>query len=403
MKKISLCEGKSLQLSGSKSESNRALLLQALYPFLKISNLSTADDTMLLRQALQCNTPTVDIHHAGTAMRFLTAYFAMQAGRQVLLTGSERMRQRPIAPLVEALRALGAKISYTEKEGFPPLYIEGQELEGNQVSIEGSLSSQYITALLLIAPKLPNGLTLQLTGGLTSLPYLQMTVAFLKYLLGADKVLFQGDTIIVKPVKELKEEYWQVESDWSSASYWYSFVALSAVGTSLRLKHFKEDSLQGDSALQGLYTFFGVHTTFQGTEITLTKKTEPIKAVFEANLNNTPDIAQTIAVTCCGLGLEATLTGLHTLKIKETDRLQALQTELNKLGAEVTITDDSLHLKACKKLTPGAVIATYNDHRMAMAFAPLLLKTTLEIADKEVVSKSYPEFWDDVEEVLGVR
>lgn len=401
MEKISLCEGKRLQLSGSKSESNRALLLQALYPFLSIGNLSAADDTVILQQALQSTSSAIDVGHAGTAMRFLTAYFAAQQGRKVLLTGSARMCERPIAPLVEALQALGAKIRYAQKEGFPPLYIEGQALTATQVSVEGSLSSQYITALLLIAPKLPNGLTLHLTGTLTSMPYLQMTVAFLKYLLGGDKVAFEDNTITVKPVEELKERHWQVESDWSSASYWYSFVALSPIGTRLSLTHFKQNSLQGDSALQQLYTAFGVTTAFEGTEITLTKKSAPVVEVFEADLNNTPDIAQTIAVTCCGLGLKATLTGLHTLKIKETDRLQALQTELSKLGTEVTITDDSLHLAACEKLTADVVIATYNDHRMAMAFAPLLLKTRLEIANKEVVSKSYPEFWTDVEKVCS--
>lgn len=401
MEKISLCEGKRLQLSGSKSESNRALLLQALYPFLSIGNLSAADDTVILQQALQSTSSTIDVRHAGTAMRFLTAYFAAQQGRKVLLTGSARMCERPIAPLVEALQALGAKIHYAQKEGFPPLYIEGQALTASEVSVEGSLSSQYITALLLIAPKLPNGLTLHLTGTLTSMPYLQMTVDFLKYLLGDDKVAFEKNTITVKPVEELKERHWQVESDWSSASYWYSFVALSPIGTRLSLTHFKQNSLQGDSALQHLYTAFGVTTAFEGTEITLTKKSAPVVEVFEADLNNTPDIAQTIAVTCCGLSLAATLTGLHTLKIKETDRLQALQTELSKLGAEVTITDESLHLAACEKLTADVVIATYNDHRMAMAFAPLLLKTRLEIANKEVVSKSYPEFWADVEKVCS--
>lgn len=399
MEKISLCEGKRLQLSGSKSESNRALLLQALYPFLSIGNLSAADDTVILQQALQSTSSTIDVGHAGTAMRFLTAYFAAQQGRKVLLTGSARMCDRPIAPLVEALQALGAKIRYAQKEGFPPLYIEGQVLTATEVSVEGSLSSQYITALLLIAPKLPNGLILHLTGTLTSMSYLRMTVDFLKYLLGGDKVAFEKNTITVKPVEELKERHWQVESDWSSASYWYSFVALSPIGTRLSLTHFKQNSLQGDSALQQLYTAFGVTTAFEGTEITLTKKSVPVVQVFEADLNNTPDIAQTIAVTCCGLGLKATLTGLHTLKIKETDRLQALQTELSKLGAEVTITDDSLHLAACEKLTADVVIATYNDHRMAMAFAPLLLKTRLEIANKEVVSKSYPDFWTDVEKV----
>ncbi|GJH41027.1 3-phosphoshikimate 1-carboxyvinyltransferase [Capnocytophaga sp. HP1101] len=372
--------------------------MQALFPDLTVHNLSTADDTVLLQQALNSPAEVVDIHHAGTAMRFLTAYFAIQQGREVLLTGSPRMKERPIHLLVNALQQLGADITYTEKDGFPPIYIKGKKLTNTEVHIQGNVSSQYISALLLIAPALPNGLTLHLEGELTSLPYLKMTTHFLAHCIGEEHVSFESNTIKVSTMigKNLSHNSWQVESDWSSASYWYSFVALSPIGTTLSLSHFKAHSLQGDSALKTIYEFFGVHSSFKGNELTITKVAEPQQKRFECNLNATPDIAQTIAVTCVAMGLECHLTGLHTLIIKETNRLQALQNELRKLGAEVSITDDSLYLAPCPHLRSGISIATYNDHRMAMSFAPLMLKTTLQIADKEVVSKSYPSFWHDV-------
>ena len=400
-----LVSGKTLQLSGSKSESNRALLLQAFFPELQIKNLSTADDTLLLQRALQSEEATIDIHHAGTAMRFLTAYFATQVGREVLLTGSARMKERPIHLLVEALQRLGADIRYGERAGFPPLYIKGVRLNEKEVRIRGDVSSQFLSSLLLIAPSLPNGLTLILEGELTSVPYLKMTVSFLQYCLGEEVVQWEGNVLKVASHinKPLKNNIWEVESDWSSASYWFSFVALSPIGTQLTLTHFKEDSLQGDSALPQLYKHFGVSTTFKGSTMHIEKTALPYSTRLEFQLNNTPDIAQTIAVTALGLGLEAHLSGLHTLKIKETDRLQALQAEMTKLGATMNITDESLHLAPCKQLREGVSIATYNDHRMAMAFAPLMLKTPIVIEDKEVVSKSYPEFWEQAEEVSGVR
>ena len=400
-----LQSGKHLLLSGSKSESNRALILQALFPKLTVQNLSTADDTLLLQQALSSHTEIVDIHHAGTAMRFLTAYFAIQQGKEVLLTGSPRMKERPIHLLVNALQQLGANITYTEKEGFPPIYIRGKKLTNNEVHIQGNVSSQYSSALLLIAPALPNGLTLHLEGEVTSLPYLKMTTNLLAHCIGQEQVLFKANTIKVNTMKgkNLLHNSWEVESDWSSASYWYAFVALSPIGTTLSLSYFKPHSLQGDSALKTIYEFFGVHSSFKGNELTIEKVAEPQQKRFEYNLNATPDIAQTIAVTCVAMGLECHLTGLHTLKIKETDRLQALQTELRKLGADVSITHDSLHLAPCPHLRSGISIATYNDHRMAMAFTPLMLKTNLEIADKEVVSKSYPSFWHDVAQLTVKR
>ena len=358
LSKSSLRSGQSLQLSGSKSESNRALLLQALYPELSISNLSTADDTRLLLKALYSCTPLIDVHHAGTAMRFLTAYFAAQLGADVLLMGSERMHQRPIALLVDALRSLGADITYTEKEDFPPLRIRGKELNGSRVSLQGNVSSQYSSALLLIAPTLPYGLHLELTGSITSLPYLQMTLDLLSYCIGEEHVHFSCNEIRITPADSLQSYHWQVESDWSSASYWYSFVALSPIGTTLSLRDFKQPSLQGDSALQQLYHTLGVTTTLSHTTLTLTKVSAPQTRCFMADLNATPD--------------------------------------LSKFGAEVTITSDSLQFPPCHSLNSGVQVATYNDHRMAMAFAPLMLLTSLTILDREVVTKSYPTFWQDV-------
>ena len=278
-----LVSGKTLQLSGSKSESNRALLLQAIFPELQIKNLSTADDTLLLQRALQSKEATIDIHHAGTAMCFLTAYFATQVGREVLLTGSARMKERPIHLLVEALQRLGADIRYGERAGFPPLYIKGVALSEKEVRIRGDVSSQFLSALLLIAPSLPNGLTLILEGELTSVPYLKMTVSFLQYCLGEEVVQWEDNVLKVASHvgKPLHHKVWEVESDWSSASYWFSFVALSPIGTQLTLTHFKEDSLQGDRALPQLYKHFGVSTTFKGSTMNIEKTAFPYSTRLE--------------------------------------------------------------------------------------------------------------------------
>lgn len=396
----SLRSGQKLQLSGSKSESNRALILQALYPTLQIQNLSTADDTLLLAKALQSNEEIIDIHHAGTAMRFLTAYFAAQEGREVLLTGSSRMKERPIGVLVEALRQMGADIRYVENDGFPPLCIRGKKLSAATVRILGHLSSQYLSALLLIAPALPHGLHLQLVGKVTSMPYLKMTLSFLSHCLGEAYVKVSWPDIHIAPLGKapLAHPYCEIESDWSSASYGYSFIALSPIGTTLQLSSLKPNSLQGDSALIQLYEPLGVKSTFVGNTLHLRKVAEAVP-FLETDLNPTPDLAQTLAVTCLGLGIACHLTGLHTLKIKETDRLQALYNEMTKLGGTVHISDDSLKLSAGASLRTGITIHTYHDHRMAMAFAPLMLKTSLNIEDEAVVSKSYPAFWEDVQKL----
>ncbi|MEZ4874097.1 MAG: 3-phosphoshikimate 1-carboxyvinyltransferase [Flavobacteriaceae bacterium] len=384
-----------LGVTGSKSESNRLLLLQALYPSIHIKNLSQSDDTQYLQKALRSQGEVIDIHHAGTAMRFLTAYFACKENSKVVLTGSERMQERPIGILVKALQTLGADIQYIKKVGFPPLNIVGKSLLKNEVTIAANTSSQFISALMLVAPSLPNGLIIQLEGEVTSVPYINMTLSLLNEL-GIEGRFF-GKKIQIPHKKSIDTQTLTVESDWSSASYFYSIVALSE-GLELTLESYKKNSLQGDAALSEIYAELGVKTTFSETKNTITlskaKKALPKKGIW--NLVNTPDIAQTIAVTCFGLGIGCELTGLHTLKIKETDRLEALKTELGKLGASITISHNSLSLQPSRRIRPGVSIATYNDHRMAMAFAPLALRTSLEIEDSEVVSKSFPTFWEDL-------
>ncbi|MGB2282449.1 MAG: 3-phosphoshikimate 1-carboxyvinyltransferase [Flavobacteriaceae bacterium] len=384
----------SLKITGSKSESNRVLLLQALYKGLKINNLSNSDDSQLMQAALASDSSTVDIHHAGTAMRFLTAYFATRSGTTTTLTGSSRMQERPIKILVEALNSLGASITYTKNEGYPPLLIEGKSLTDSKVYLKANVSSQYISALLLIAPTLSKGLSLYLEGKITSVPYIKMTLSLLEEL--GVQTAFDGQTISVFPFTEDINKTFTVESDWSSASYFYSIVALSPIGTQIDLSAYKPNSLQGDAVLKNIYKELGVESSFNETTLSLKKLAEPQSKQLTLDLANAPDIAQTIAVTCLGLEIGCNLTGLHTLKIKETDRLVALQNEIKKLGTSIEITDNSLHLKSPNKLNSSIHIATYNDHRMAMAFAPLGLKTQLFIDDAEVVSKSYPDFWSDL-------
>jgi 3-phosphoshikimate 1-carboxyvinyltransferase len=347
-----------------------------------------------MQKALKGNEEIVDIHHAGTAMRFLTAYFAVNEGREVVLTGSPRMQERPIKVLVEALQQLGAQISYEKEEGYPPIRIKGQKITAFKVNIPANVSSQYISALLLVAPKLENGIELTLIGDITSVPYIKMTLALLNDL--NIQTSFEGNVIRVYPKPEVATKEMTVESDWSSASYFFSLVALSATA-SISLTSYKATSLQGDSALVEIYAKMGVETRFEGNKMTLVKQQNFKLETVNLELNNTPDIAQTIVVTCLGLGIGCHLTGLHTLKIKETDRLEALRIELTKLGANISVTNDSLTLVAATLINSNIAIATYNDHRMAMAFAPLALKVPIIIDNAEVVSKSYPDFWKDLE------
>jgi 3-phosphoshikimate 1-carboxyvinyltransferase len=398
LQKSTLHQQSTIAITGSKSESNRLLLLQALYPNISIQNISNSDDATLMQKALKSTNTIKDIHHAGTAMRFLTAYYATQNEQEITLTGSSRMQERPIKILVDALGQLGADIQYTNNEGFPPLQIKGQKLQGNQVTLDANISSQYISALLLIAPTLENGLTLSLNGKITSVPYINMTLSLLKDL--GVKTNFEGNTIKVARFEATKEaKTFTVESDWSSASYFYSLIALSEIGTTIELSSYKQNSLQGDSCLAEIYQEFGVETRFLNNTITLTKKQQPGKSSIKLDLKNAPDIAQTIAVTAFGLKMSCEMIGLHTLKIKETDRLVALKTELEKLGASVAITDASLHLREATQIHEHICIETYKDHRMAMAFAPLALRVSVEIEKADVVSKSYPDFWKDLQKI----
>ncbi|MBT8306981.1 MAG: 3-phosphoshikimate 1-carboxyvinyltransferase [Maribacter sp.] len=386
-----------IQITGSKSESNRLLLLQALYPNISIQNLSNSDDADVMRKGLKISEGVIDIHHAGTAMRFLTGYYASQEGKTVTLTGSQRMTERPVKILVDALLALGAEIEYVNAVGYPPLRIKGKKLTKNKVSLPANISSQYISSLLLIAPSLENGLELELMGEITSVPYIKMTLALLDQI--GISTSFNGNVIQVQPKYTVADCTIVVESDWSSASYFYSIVALSEIGSEIKLESYKKHSLQGDSVLAHIYRDFGVETSFSTNEIVLKKVRKCELDAITCDLSNAPDIAQTMAVTCLGLGVGCELTGLHTLKIKETDRLEAMQIELSKFGAKVVVTDKILRLAPTQELVSEVAVNTYNDHRMAMAFGPLALKTSLIINDAEVVSKSYPDFWDDLEKL----
>jgi 3-phosphoshikimate 1-carboxyvinyltransferase len=391
-----------LSITGSKSETNRLLLLRALYPTIKLENTSNSDDSQVMLKAIQKQiseygqqTTEIDIHHAGTAMRFLTAYFSIQEGKEVVLTGSTRMKERPIKILVEALNQLGADITYEENEGFPPIKIKGKRITKNKVSLPANVSSQYISALLLIAPKLENGLELTLEGEITSVPYINMTLALLNEI--GVETSYVENKIKVNSHKTQNTKILTIESDWSSASYWYAVIALSEIGTKITLSSYKKDSLQGDAALVEIYKNLGVETVFDNNTIILHKVNNQKPETLNLKINNSPDIAQTIAVTCFGLGVGCHLEGLHTLKIKETDRLEALKNELTKLGANVSVTNDSLTLEASNFIHSDVKIATYQDHRMAMAFAPLALKVPITIENADVVSKSYPTFWEDLE------
>jgi 3-phosphoshikimate 1-carboxyvinyltransferase len=397
-----------IKITGSKSETNRLLLLQALFKGLAIENLSNSDDGTLMQKALVSSSESIDIHHAGTAMRFLTAYFAIQDGRKTILTGSKRMQERPIGILVDALRSLGAEIAYQKNEGYPPLSIQGTTLTKSEVTLKANVSSQYISALMLIGATLPNGLTITLEGKITSVPYINMTLQLLHQL--DIEASFKDQSIKIKSAQiESFKKTITVESDWSSASYYYSLVAMMHRSkdnnpTQITISSYKKDSLQGDAVLAKIYTELGVISRFENNKLHIQLGTNTkLPEVLELDLSNSPDIAQTIAVSCLGLGIACDLTGLHTLKIKETDRLEALKAEITKLGGDIEVTDKALHLK--KRNTPikeNCTIATYHDHRMAMAFAPLGLCVPICIEDAGVVSKSYPDFWEDLK-TLGFK
>ena len=390
-----------ITIPGSKSESNRLLILKGCYPNISITNLSNSDDTISLLKGIEQVDGVVDIHHAGTAMRFLTAYFASKKGVDIIIMGSKRMHERPIRILVDALNDLGADIHYLKNKGFPPLKIIGTDLNVSSVNLNAAVSSQYISALMLIAPSLKNGLTINLEGKITSIPYIDMTLDLLKKV-GVSGT-FSNNKIEIKHTKTVNSIAVNVESDWSSASYYFSIIALSN-NLELTLNNFSKNSMQGDSKIISIFQKLGVETIFNknNNSILLRHLKTKIIDCLSLNLNDTPDIAQTLAVTCFGLGIPCKLEGLKTLKIKETDRLLALKTELEKLGANVTITEESITVFRSRKIIENITIETYQDHRMAMAFAPLVLKVPINILEPNVVTKSYTTFWKDLLKI-GVK
>lgn len=387
----------SINLSGSKSITNRVLILNSLFNnSLQLQNLSKSQDSQMMKEALSSKEHCIDIHHAGTAMRFLTAFFSIQENRETILTGSHRMKERPIKILVDALNQLGANISYVENEGYPPLEIKGKGIKSNIINLPSNISSQYITALCLIGTKLEKGLVIELEGKITSKPYITMTLQILNKI--GIKTLFNQNKITIYPVSEIKNQPFIIESDWSSASYHYSICALSE-NLTIKLKYLFEDSLQADRRAVDIYQkFFGINTTFNTNEITLCKQPNfEYPNFIELDMNDCPDIAQTVALTAFGLRIPIKITGLETLKIKETDRLVALKNEIEKCGGKVEITDNSFTLLKVNSFNANQKIETYNDHRMAMSFAPLKLLFPLEIKNPDVVVKSYVEFWNDMQ------
>jgi 3-phosphoshikimate 1-carboxyvinyltransferase len=430
-----------IHLTASKSESNRALIIQALCAdVFEIDNLSISNDTIVLQELLikslqdvvvratdentdeasDNNLPTLSVNLAGTAMRFLTAYLAIQ-NKEVLLTGAQRMKERPIKVLVDVLKELGAEISYEENEGYPPLKIKGKKLFGEKVTIDGGISSQYVSALLMISPTLDKGLRIDFEGEIISKPYINMTIEMMRYF-GAE-VQWEENSIVVN-AGNYKAIDFKVEADWSAASYWYSIVAL-AKEADITLYGLKQESLQGDAVVQEIYKTFGVATEFVEGGIRLTKSPIINNKISTLNFKDCPDIAQTVAVTCAALNVKVNLTGLKTLRIKETDRIAALKIELTKLGFSVDVEGDDILINSSLRTEQNGVkqshdqndrmtmfpfgssqdefimtnVATYDDHRMAMAFAPLALKHSITIEDENVVAKSYPNFWKDLESI----
>ena len=388
-----------IMLPASKSISNRALIINALangtHP---LENLSDCDDTQVMLRALQAQPgETIDIMAAGTAMRFLTAYLSVTPGDRII-TGTQRMKQRPIGILVDALRELGANIEYVEKEGFPPLRIQGTTLTKSHISLPGNISSQYISALLMIAPTLKNGLQVTLTGDIISRPYIDLTLQLMKDF-GAQASWVNDHELKVEPQPYRSTPYY-IEGDWSAASYWHEIVALSKDAT-ITLPSLFRKSYQGDSKMADQFALLGARTSYKENGITILKpKMVDISQAIHVNLDftNQPDLAQTFVVTCSLQNITFRFTGLQTLKIKETDRIAALICEMKKLGYVLHEAEDSIlywNGERCER--SGEAIDTYEDHRMAMAFAPAcLVMDNICINNPQVVSKSYPHYWDDL-------
>ncbi|MBP9923161.1 MAG: 3-phosphoshikimate 1-carboxyvinyltransferase [Bacteroidia bacterium] len=384
-------------LTASKSISNRALIIQALCeePF-QIENLSTSTDTEHLQAALKSKSDVIDVYDAGTSFRFLTSYFAIKPG-SVLLTGSARMKLRPIGPLVDSLRKLGASIEYAEEFGFPPLRISGKKLLGGEVSIDRSLSSQFVSSLLMIAPLFEKGLTIHLSGRPSSDSYLMMTLQMMEYFgVEADRT---DNRIIILPQKYSADTFF-VESDWSAASYWYSLCALNP-GSEFILYGLNNESFQGDRIIADIMQDFGVQTKFENGRILISSDYEKLSDEvpdFKFDFTSNPDLVMTIAVLCAAKGIHGTFTGVSSLRIKESDRLLALKSELGKCGVEVVITENECKVVPGSLFKQPGVINTFNDHRIAMAFAPLAsVLDSISFDNIDVVAKSYPEFWDQME------
>ena len=393
-----------IKLPASKSISNRVLVIYALSGSKILpDNLSDCDDTEVIMAALQHNPYEIDIKAAGTAMRFMTAFLSVKDGEEHVLTGTERMRHRPIGILVDALRRLGADISYIGEEGFPPLRIRGHSLEGGLLEIPGNISSQFISALLLIGPVMRNGLTLRLTGDVISRPYIDLTLWTMREF-GADAEWSDFETIVVKPVPYRQRPYY-IENDWSGASYWYEMMALSRhKDDEIRLEGLMDGSKQGDSSVRYIFSLLGVKSTFETTQggvpttVSL-RHTGRCVPRLEYDFINAPDLTQTFVVCCALLGVHFHFHGLSTLKIKETDRIEALKTEMRKLGYVIRDVNGCELIWDGERCEPSyeAGIDTYEDHRMALAFAPAAFRTGgLRINNPQVVTKSYPRFWDDL-------
>ena len=390
-----------ISLPASKSISNRALILNALsYSPYDIKNLSDSDDTRVMVRVFDSNDTKFDIGAAGTSMRFLTAFLAKTVG-EWQITGSERMKNRPIRILVDALNQLGARIEYLEKEGYPPLKIVGCALTGGEISLNGGVSSQYISALMMIAPYMQNGLKIRLEGQIISRPYIIMTQKMMaEFGVNAD---FTDNIIDIKPQTYTPTRF-SVESDWSAASYWYEILSLAGKGE-IHLKGLKKESYQGDSKVAELFEQLGVKTQFEKDGVIISSNNKPETNNFVYDFTNEPDLAQTLTVTCCLKNIPFTFSGLQSLKIKETNRVAALITELGKLGyilhepAEGQLAWNGERCEAAD----NPVIATYDDHRMAMAFASAALLQPISIEHPEVVSKSYPDFWKDLNKITVVR
>ena len=385
----------SIKISGSKSESNRVLILNSIFKNIKISNRSDSDDTVVLKNALENLHKSIDIHHAGTAMRFLTAYLSTLDGGKFILTGSKRMKERPIGILVDALKNLGFNINYLKKKGYPPLEINGTKSEKSIIKLKSDISSQFISALILIGPTFKNGLTIELDGEIISKPYINLTLNVLKRMgIGYS---FRKNIIKIDNVKEINPIKYLIESDWSSSSYFYSIVAIDKK-INIKLSNFFKESFQGDSFIEKIFIKLGVKTEFLNQNEILLSPINDFKkpSSLSFNLIDNPDLAQTVAVTCLALKIQVKITGLQTLKIKETDRILALYNELSKLGAKIIFDDTSIEIIPPINLNKNIEIFTYDDHRMALSFAPLGLITPLIINDPDVVTKSFPSYWNDL-------